>query len=274
VRYFVFARSRHISLICTGIAVLVLSASGGGALAQGGFLGALFNMLGGQPRASAPPSGPTPSMPNLFDPWGMPLNATVPPSTAGPSVAYCVRTCDGRYFPLPKNAGGANSTPAKVCSSMCPTAETKIYNGNNIESATSSDGKRYSNLPNAFVYRERLVSSCTCNGKDPGGIAAIEIKNDPTLRPGDIVMTANGPVAFKGSNGTNHRLSDFVPAANSTKLSATTKSKVAGMKAMPPKQTGTTVASQKPAGVKPNTATVFTFAPGSTGPTTMSFTTP
>ncbi len=265
-------RKRHIAPVSLGIVAFALS--GGSVLAEGGFLGALFNMLGGQPRASAPPS-PLPNSAPLFDPWGGVLNLTVPPSTGGPTVAYCVRACDGRYFPLPKNAGGANSTPAKVCNSMCPAAETKIYTGNNIENATAPDGKRYTSLPNAFVYRERLLSSCTCNGKDTGGNAAIEIKNDPTLRAGDIVMTANGPIVFKGNNGTAHRSSDFVPAADSTKLSATTKGKVAGMKVMPSKQTGTGVASQKPSVNKSqgNAVEAFTFAPEPTGPT-MSFRTP
>jgi hypothetical protein len=158
---------------------------------------------------------------------------------------------------------------------MCPATETKIFSGNNIENATAMDGKRYSSLANAFVYRERLVSNCTCNGKDTGGNAAIEIKNDPTLRAGDIVMTTNGPIVFKGSNGATHRTSDFVPAADSTKLSATTKSKVAGMKVMPGKQAGTAVASQKPSAekLKGNAVEAFTFAPEPTGPT-MSFTNP
>lgn len=265
-------RKRHIAAVSIGIALFAVS--GGSVRAEGGFLGALFNMLGGQPRSAAP-SVPAPSsLP--FDPWGSVSNITVPPSTGGPTVAYCVRTCDGRYFPLPRNAGGGNSTPAKVCNSMCPATETKIYTGNNIENAIAPDGKRYSSLPNAFVYRERLLSNCTCNGKDAGGNAAIEIKNDPTLRAGDMVMTANGPIVFKGNNnGAAHRMSDFVPAADSSKISATTKSKVAGMKAMPGKQTGTAVASQKSTGDKSQGRAVeaFTFAPEPTGPT-MSFTTP
>ena len=263
-------RHRHIAAFV--ICAVALTSSNVDARAEGGIFGALFNLLRGNSHSSAPPS---PNAATASDPWNFPANGTIVPSGGGPTVAYCVRTCDGRYFPLPKNAGGTNSTPAKVCNSMCPTAETKIFTGNEIESAASSDGKRYSSLSNAFVYRERLVGNCTCNGKDAGGNATIDIKSDPTLRAGDIVMTTNGPVVYKGNTGGAHRASDFVPAADSTKLSATTKSKVAGMKAMPGKQTVTVATSQKPVKTgKPdvNATEALTFVTEPTGPS-MSFTT-
>src|SRR5882672_6176661 len=37
--------------------------------------------------------------------------------------AYCVRTCDGRYFPLPASD---NQSRAATCSNLCPASETKI----------------------------------------------------------------------------------------------------------------------------------------------------
>jgi hypothetical protein len=158
----------------------------------------------------------------------------VAPSHGGPQVAYCVRTCDGRYFPLPRNAGGTNSTPAKICNALCPTAETKIYSGNNIETAVAPDGSRYSSLKNAFVYRERLIESCSCNGGNGAGNTAIDIKADPTLRPGDIVVTGNGPVMFKGGKGGTYKTSDFLPAADSTRLSAKMRDKMTAMKVARP----------------------------------------
>ena len=105
--------------------------------------------------------------------------------------AFCVRTCDGRYFPL---SGADNQSRAASCNSFCPTAETKVVYGSNIDNAATENGKSYSELPNAFRYRNEIVAGCTCNGKDPMGLAPVSIENDPTLRKGDIVAGADGLV--------------------------------------------------------------------------------
>ena len=206
------------------------------AQAEGGFFGAIMNLFGGGRPAQAPMAPPPPPGPAAMNPLDFPgLNAQpVPPSAGGPQVAFCVRTCDGRYFPLPKNAGGGNATPAKICSAMCPTAETKIYSGNNIENAFAPDASRYASLKNAFVYRERLVEGCSCNGGDSAGNATIDISADPTLRPGDIVVTGNGPVVFKGGKAGAHKSSDFSPAADSAGLSAKMRDKVTAIKVAKP----------------------------------------
>ncbi|MBX9711607.1 MAG: DUF2865 domain-containing protein [Xanthobacteraceae bacterium] len=140
------------------------------------------------PYASEPAaSGPVdPGTPNAFS------------HAAAGGMAYCVRTCDGRYFPVP--AGGGQSRAA-ICKSFCPASETKVFTGSTIDNASASDsGKSYSSLPNAFRYRTELVSGCTCNGKDSGGLAHIKVESDPTLRKGDLVAAATGMlVASRGS---------------------------------------------------------------------------
>ena len=114
---------------------------------------------------------------------------------SGRYVAFCVRLCDGQHFPLDHNA---NATPLETCRAMCPTAKTKIFFGTEIDHAVARDGARYADLDNAFVYRDHLVANCTCNGRDPFGLSHIDFNDDPTLKPGDIVATANGPMAFVG----------------------------------------------------------------------------
>ena len=66
-----------------------------------------------------------------------------------------------------------------------------VYGGN-IDNAATEGGKPYSELPNAFRYRNEIVAGCTCNGKDQIGLAPVRIENDPTLRKGDLVAGANG----------------------------------------------------------------------------------
>ncbi len=100
-----------------------------------------------------------------------------------------MRTCDGRYFPI---TATGNQSKAASCNSFCPASETKVVYGGNIESAVTENGKPYSELPNAFRYRNELVAGCTCNGKDPVGLAAVKIEDDPTLRKGDIVAGKDG----------------------------------------------------------------------------------
>ena len=75
-----------------------------------------------------------------------------------------MRLCDGRYFPIQARR---NVSAAEQCNSFCPASATKIFAGGGIEHAVSGDGKRYADLPNAYLYRKRLVPGCTCNGKSP-----------------------------------------------------------------------------------------------------------
>jgi len=117
-------------------------------------------------------------------------------ASSGDDQAYCVRGCDGRYFPI---SGPDNESRAKLCKSFCPAAETKIVYGEDIEDAATENGKSYTDLPNAFRYRNELVSGCTCNGKDHFGLAAVKIDQDPTLRSGDIVAGPNGLVVANRS---------------------------------------------------------------------------
>ena len=44
----------------------------------------------------------------------------------GGGQAFCVRTCDGRYFPV---TGSGNASRAASCNSFCPASETKVFSG-------------------------------------------------------------------------------------------------------------------------------------------------
>jgi Protein of unknown function (DUF2865) len=110
----------------------------------------------------------------------------------GRHVAYCVRLCDGRHFPMQRHS---NATSIQLCNAFCPATKTQVFNGSQIDHAVAANGARYANLENAFVYREKIVPGCTCNGKDAFGLAKIDIASDPTLRPGDIVSTGDNQKA-------------------------------------------------------------------------------
>ena len=131
-------------------------------------------------------------------------------SGGGGSQAYCVRTCDGRYFPV---SGLDNASKAASCSKLCPASETRLYYGGDIDDATAENGKSYSDLPNAFKYRNELVNGCTCNGKDPVGLAQVKIEDDPTLKKGDIVAGENGLLVAGRSSDRRGAELNFSPAS-------------------------------------------------------------
>ena len=132
------------------------------------------------------------------------------PSYGGRSSAYCVRTCDGRYFPISANN---EQSRAATCNSLCPASETRVFYGSSIDHATSDGGKPYASLPNAFKYREQLVQGCTCNGKDSVGLAAISIEDDKTIRKGDIVAGEEGLiVANRAADRRSRTAVNFSPA--------------------------------------------------------------
>lgn len=156
----------------------------------------------------------------------LPPGVTVP--EAAPAVtAYCVRLCDGRFFPL---TAPAAISPAKLCSAFCPASRTKVFEGAGIDQAVAPDGSRYAGLSTAHRYRKELVDGCTCNGRDAFGLAKVDIANDPTLRAGDVVATNDGLKVYQGAGGTRHRAADFTPIRRSTLVSADIRSKLRNLK--------------------------------------------
>ena len=84
----------------------------------------------------------------------------------------------------------SNATSIQLCSAFCPAARRKCSTAA-IDHAVTGNGARYGSLENAFVYREKIVPNCTCNGKDSFGLARIDVAADPTLKQGDVVATGD-----------------------------------------------------------------------------------
>jgi hypothetical protein len=211
-------------ILCLGAVTMSLSTP---ASAEGFF----ERLFGGLRQSFERPRQPI-NAPAYADPRGG--EAVNPPqqhqlrAETGPNRAFCVRTCDGHFFPVQAHAG---VTAAESCRSFCPAAETKLYGGNSIDTAAANDGSRYADLPNAFVYRKAMVAGCTCNGKNPFGLARLDAGGDPTLRQGDIVATKTGLVAF---TGVSNNVANFTPVENYSRLSKSARDKLAETKVMGP----------------------------------------
>ena len=173
----------------------------------------LFDALfGGGFRRPAPTQMP-PQTSSYADPFGFFGGESRRPageaSGFGHGTVYCVRTCDGRYFPLQRHAGSA---PAELCKSFCPAAKTMVFSGSKIDTAVAQNGTRYADLDSAFAYRDKVTDSCSCNGKDGLGLARVDSSSDPTLRPGDIVATDDGLSTFQGKS----KNAEFTPINSSS----------------------------------------------------------
>lgn len=208
---------RQVKLYCRSMAAavaigLVAVSTGAPSAHARDFFSSFFGVMNDNAHPSPPPSMPFASPFGDGEPSPGKRVNIYGGSFSGGSTTYCVRTCDGRYFPVAASDG---QTKAEACKSFCPAAETRIYRGGSIDNASSDTGKSYSDLPNAFRYRKELVTGCTCNGKDSAGLAAVKIEDDPTLRKGDIVAGANG-LMIAGSSRRSAAL-NFTPAPKSVR---------------------------------------------------------
>jgi Protein of unknown function (DUF2865) len=202
-------RGRQLALsAATAVAVLVAAPQ---ARAED-FLSALFGAFSGRPVAQPQAQVPLPFVGEGTAPSPQSQSAQGDARPRSSGQAYCVRTCDGRYFPISASDGPSR---AASCNSFCPASETQVVYGSSIDSTATATGKPYSELPNAFRYRSELVAGCTCNGKDQVGLAPVRIENDPTLRKGDIVAGADGlMIAGRGADrrGASLNMSPASPA--------------------------------------------------------------
>jgi len=176
-----------------------------------------------------------PAQANFFaDPFGLnqqqQQQAAPAPRLAGSGPSFCVRSCDGKYFPLTMRG---NASPVQTCQAFCPASATKVYFGSNIDGATASNGERYADSENAFAYRKALRADCTCNGRDPTGLAPVDLTLDTSLRSGDVIATSDGLVAYTGVRLGANQTPDFTPVASYPGLTAEVRARLGEIKVAP-----------------------------------------
>jgi hypothetical protein len=157
----------------------------------------------------------------------------VPPTRSaaagGSGPAFCVRSCDGKYFPLMRSI----ASPAQMCQAFCPATATKVFFGSSIDGATSQTGERYADSENAFAYRKALRADCTCNGREPVGLAPVDLALDPSLKAGDVIATTDGLVAYTGVRLGMDQTAEFTPVASYPGLTAQVRARLGEMKVAP-----------------------------------------
>ncbi len=212
-------RTTSVALVAASLAAVVTPRA-----ASAGFFDFLFNNQNSSAPAQANAYGAAQP--------AQPLPPIQADGGGGGQYAHCVRMCDGRYFPILARSG---TPPAQLCQAFCPASATRVFFGSSIDSAMAANGERYSETPNAYVYRKQLSPSCTCNGRDPTGLAPIDVSLDTTLRPGDVVATSTGLVAFSGSRAGNADPADFTPVSDYPGLTGSIRARLTEMKVAPVK---------------------------------------
>jgi len=149
---------------------------------------------------------------------------------AGSGPAFCVRSCDGKYFPLTMRG---NASPVQTYQAFCPASVTKVFYGSTIDGATASNGERYADSENAYAYRKALRADCTCNGRDTAGLASVDLMLDTSLRPGDVIATTDGLVAYSGVKIGVNQSAEFIPVASYPGLTADVRARLGEMKVAP-----------------------------------------
>ena len=126
-----------------------------------------------------------------------------------------------------------NANRAASCESFCPASETKVFYGSSIDSAAASNGERYADSENAYAYRKALRADCTCNGRNPSGLAPVDLALDTSLRSGDVIATTDGLVAYTGVRLGTDQSAEFTPVASYPGLTADVRARLGEMKVAP-----------------------------------------
>jgi hypothetical protein len=222
-----FLRVRRRATLVAAIIAGSLTLAPGSVSAEG-----LFDMFfGGAQKQQARSATPQASF--FADPFGNNQPAPQPAPTqrvAGSGPAFCVRSCDGKYFPLTMRG---NASAAQTCQAFCPASATKVFYGSHIDGAASSTGERYADSENAFAYRKALRADCTCNGRSPSGLAPVDLTLDTSLRSGDVIATTDGLVAYTGVRLGAEQTAEFTPVASYPGLTADVRARLGEMKVAP-----------------------------------------
>jgi Protein of unknown function (DUF2865) len=143
-------------------------------------------------------------------------NPAAPGTDFGPQSGtfrtVCVRTCDGAYFPISFATMPARfPDDEKTCKALCPATEAMLYAyrnpGEDMNQAVSIGGQPYSQMPNAFRFRQEFNPSCACKAAGQTWSDALKNVDDKAAaeQQGDIIVTDESakkmarPPAAKGA---------------------------------------------------------------------------
>jgi hypothetical protein len=132
---------------------------------------------------------PDPQQPDIMVP---PLEDETP---RGGSMAVCVKSCDGSFFPVSYSAHRGNLDELNdLCRALCPNAEVTLYTrslSRDMKSAISIGGEPYRDTRNAFKFEKSVEPSCSCKASGQTWVEALADAERVlgSQRRGDMIVT-------------------------------------------------------------------------------------
>jgi Protein of unknown function (DUF2865) len=124
------------------------------------------------------------------------INSGVNPDALQSSTfrTLCVRTCDGYYYPISFSTSPSRfRDDEQLCQRTCPAAEVTLFShrnpGEDVSQAVSINGKHYTDLPQAFRYRQEVNPACSCRRPGQSWAEALGQIRDNTIERGDVVVS-------------------------------------------------------------------------------------
>ena len=143
--------------------------------------------------------------------------------SSGRYRTLCVRTCDGYYFPISFSTNRSRfPADEAMCENMCPGAEVRLFYHNTSgesETMVSLAGDAYSDLPNAFRYREVYDKTCSCRIGPPLRYTDLAAQGQPERRQAQVPRPVPRSAPGTDPETILNRFGNFIPravAANDT----------------------------------------------------------
>ena len=152
------------------------------------------------------------------------------PRVAGSGPAFCVRSCDGKYFPLTMRG---NASPVQTCQAFCPRAPPRCFTA-----ATSTARPRAmasamptAKTPSPIARRCAPIAPATAEAR-PGWRRSIS-RSTPRCAPATSIATTDGLVAYTGVRLGADQTAEFTPVASYPGLTADVRARLGEMKVAP-----------------------------------------
>jgi hypothetical protein len=113
----------------------------------------------------------------------------------GGSMAVCVKSCDGSFFPVSYSAHRGNLDELNdLCKALCPNAEVTLFTRSlyrDMKSAVSIGGEPYRDTHNAFRFEKSVEPACACKAPGQTWVQALADAERVlgTQRRGDMIVT-------------------------------------------------------------------------------------
>ena len=136
---------------------------------------------------------PTPDTLVPVDPDAPAGAAPPPPPVDRVARVYCVRHCDGAYYPLAVDvAKDKLEGLGQLCQAQCPGAESSAYSDadGDVAKAQAADGTTYDALPAAFRFQKETSPTCSCRGAGENWAQTLaKAETMIEAHKGDVIVT-------------------------------------------------------------------------------------